>query len=92
VKAGSKPMGMLLALPLQALASPGGETALDDTLVSISPVQTLSWCLHHFAAAVHIPAVALPTGEHSSYAIVCQNKGLVKSDGYLFYRSRKNVL
>ena len=25
------------------------------------PVQTISWCLHHFAATVRIPAVALPT-------------------------------
>ncbi len=48
--------------PSQALASRGGETALDDTLDSISPVQTILWCLHHFAAAVLIPAVALPTG------------------------------
>ena len=56
---------LCVPLPLQALASPGGETALDDTLVSISPVQTLSWCLHHFAAAVRIPAVALPTGRDS---------------------------
>jgi hypothetical protein len=59
--------------PLQALASPGGETALDDTLVSISPVQTLSWCLHHSAAAVRIPAVALPTGRNSLLFIIKQN-------------------
>ena len=44
---------------VQALASRGGETALDDTLVSISPVQTLSWCLHHSAAAVRIPRGSL---------------------------------
>ena len=47
---------------VQALASPGGETALDGTLVSMPTVQTLASCLHDSAAAVHILMVALPTG------------------------------
>ena len=51
--------GSVTCIPLQALASRGGEAALDTTLVSIVPAQTILWCLHHFAAAAHIPRGSL---------------------------------
>ena len=57
-------------LTVQALASPGGETALDGTLVSMPTVQTLASCLHDSAAAVHILMVALPTGRIFIYLII----------------------
>ena len=47
---------------VRALASQGGEVALDSALFSTGPVQTSVECLHSFAAATHIPVVALPTG------------------------------
>jgi len=58
-------------LTVRALASQGGEIALDDTFVSISPVHTLLWCLHHFAAATHILMAALPTGPDSVFRLFC---------------------
>ena len=51
-----------LCATVQALASQGGEIALCSALVSTKPVQTSAGCLHPFAAAIHIPVVALPTG------------------------------
>ena len=60
---------------VQALASQGGEVALCSALVSTKPVQTSAGCLHPFAAATHIPVVALPTGYILilSYGIVFVN-------------------
>ena len=48
---------------VQALAPQGGEIALGHALRTTRPVQTSALCLHSFAAATHIPAVALPTGQ-----------------------------
>ena len=53
------------------------------------PVQTISWCLHHFAATVHIPAVALPT-EHFYLNMIftgCQPLGhfFVKQPGLVIF-------
>ena len=45
---------------------------------STQPVQTNSWCLHHFAAAVHILAAALPTGSVSLYPIARQMASLFR--------------
>lgn len=47
---------------VRALASQGGEATLEPALHSTGPVQTSAGCLHPFAAAAHIPVVALPTG------------------------------
>ena len=47
---------------MRALASQGGEATLEPALHSTGPVQTSAGCLHPFAAAAHIPVVALPTG------------------------------
>ena len=62
---------------VRALASQGGEVALDSALFSTGPVQTNEGCLHPFAAATHIPAVALPTGLQGYYTSTftfCQPK------------------
>ena len=55
-------MRVLPHATVQASASQGGEVALDPALHSTEPAQTSGGCLHPFAAATHIPAVALPTG------------------------------
>ena len=54
---------------VQALASRGGEVALNPAFCSTGPVQTNEGCLHPFAAATHIPTVALPTGLRGYYIL-----------------------
>jgi len=55
---------------VQALAPPGGEIALDHALKIDKTCSTIARCLHLFAAATHIPAVALPTGRLCKLLIV----------------------